>query len=476
MNKIMNYRIKINNQEVKAEEIRVSAMPFNRVWPGYQRDINQSEIAYMVRVTENSPIDVEIAPSLKFDKVEIRPLSKKIEHTNDGKKIKFSIQEHGQYTIEFDGEHNAIHLFFDKVRDFSEYPTATYFFGAGEHNAGLIKLKSGDRVYIDKDAIVHGSIYGVDVSDIKIYGYGVLNGDWENRTEKHGDIGWDNENIFAPEMVHTYGGIRFYRCNDIVIDGITVCDPASYAISMFHCDDIAVKNSKVTGLWKYNTDGIDFFNCRNVNVKKCFVRSFDDSLCLKGITAFSDKNVENVLVEDCVFWCSWGLTCEIGVASACEEIKNVIFRNCDLIHNCNVCLDISDGQWAYVHNVKYENINIEYSNSCRMPVIQRSDEQVYEESAEVKVPFLARIYDQRRGWQGNKAEDDPRCRISDILYKNIRIITEDNFTKTPEIYVKKCMSCSNFSNISFEDIYINDEKITDLSRFGENVEAEVVLR
>lgn len=32
----------------------------------------------MVRVSEDSPIDVEITPSKNFDKVDIRPLSKKM--------------------------------------------------------------------------------------------------------------------------------------------------------------------------------------------------------------------------------------------------------------------------------------------------------------------------------------------------------------------------------------------------------------
>lgn len=389
--------------------------------------------------------------------------------------VKFCISQHGQYTVEFDGEHHAIHLFFDKVRDFSEYPTATYFFGPGEHNVGLIKLKNGESVYIDKDAVVHGSIYGVDISDVKIFGYGVLNGDWEKRTEKHGDIGWDDETYFESEMVHTYGGIRFYRCDNITVDGITVCDPASYAISMFYCDNITVKHTKVTGLWKYNNDGIDFFNCRNVRVKKCFVRSFDDSLCLKGLVAFSDKNVENVIVEDCVFWCSWGLTCEIGVATACREIKNITFRNCDLIHNANCCLSINNGQWAHIHHITYENINIEYSKHSMESVTQKSEEQEYIKPDRINIPYAARVIDCRRNWLGNKSEDDPRCKNSNILFKNINLFIDEEIDKIPEIYIKRFMECSDFYDISIECISINGKQITDLCCFGNDIDEVVNL-
>jgi len=473
------YTVKVNGKTANLEEVRVSAMPFNRVWPGKQRDINQSEIAYMVRIFDDKPIFVEIIPKGGFERVDIRPYSKGVEYSRENGGISFELTNHGQYTVEFDGEHFAIHLFFDAERDFQEYGKPTHFFGPGVHNAGLIKLKSGDSIYIDKDAVVYGSIYGLNVSDIKIYGFGVLNAGWEERKHKHGDIGWDNENFFDPKGVHTYGGIRMFNCENIIIDGIVVCDPATYAISFFKSSNIKIYNTKVVGLWKYNNDGIDFFNCCDIHVKGCFVRSFDDTICLKGMTAFSDKSVEKVIIEDSVFWCGWGRTFEIGIASACPEIKNVLYRNCDLIHNSHFCLSINDGQWAHVHDITYENLNIEYSPYCMIPTIQKTDDQVYEKNGEIKVPFFATITDYRRNWLGNKAEDedeDIRCKISDVLFKNINIYIDEKIKEYPEIFVKKAMNCSDFSNIVFEDIFVNGVKTTDINAFGDEVDSVVVLK
>lgn len=471
------YTVKVNGKTIKLEEIRVSAMPFNRVWPGKQRNINQSEIAYMLRVFDDEPIFVEIVPKDGFERVDIRPYSKKIEYTCENNGISFQVKKHGQYTVEFDGENFAIHLFFERERDFSEYGKPTYVFGSGIHNAGLIKVKSGDSIYIDKDAVVYGSVFGVNASDIKIFGYGILNAGWEERTEKHGDIGWDDEACFDESAVHTYGGIRMFNCENIIVDGIVVCDPASYAISFYKSSSINIFNTKVAGLWKYNNDGIDFFNCSEVHVKGCFVRSFDDTLCLKGLSAFSDKSVENVLVEDCVFWCGWGLTLEMGVASACPEMKNITYKNCDLIHNCNACLSINNGQWAYIHDVTYENINIEYSKFCKGTVVQTDDEQIYDGQDRLQIPVFARVIDCRRNWQGNKAkEEDPRCKVSDILYKNICIFTDDDLRIEQLAYVKRFMKCSNFSNIVFENITVNGTKISDIKQLGDTIEPIVVLK
>ena len=456
---VPSYKVKVNGQCCKVEEIRVSAIPFNRTWPGKQRDIGQSEIAYMVRIFDDGPVDIEIESSVDFKEVVVRPLSKKIKFMIKDSSIGFSIRKHGQYTVEVNGEPHALHLFYDPIRNFTEYGSATYHFGPGEHYPGLITVKSDDSIYIDKDAVVYGSVFGIGVKNVKIYGHGILNAGWEERREKHGDIGWDDETTFTPEAVHTYGGVRLYSCENIVMDGITICDPASYAVSMFDSSNIEIKYAKVVGLWKYNNDGIDFFNCENVHVKKCFVRSFDDSLCLKGITAFSERNMQDVVIEDCVFWCSWGKTCEIGVASACKEIKNIIFRNCDLIHNCHYCIDISDGQWAYVHDITYENINIEYSACKNKPVLQRSDEQRYEVSEQLHIPVLIKISDGRRDWQGHKSEDDPRCRIADIHFKNINVFMDEKIDKKPEILIQRCMSCSDITNILTESIFINGEKV-----------------
>lgn len=472
---ILTYEITVNGIPIIPEEIRVSAFPFNRVWPGKQRDIDQSEIAYMVRIIDDSPQFIRIESKTDFDSLAIRPLGKGIKAVREGNAVSFKLEEHGCYTVEFDGENHAIHLFFERKRDFAEYGTPTYSFGAGEHYPNLINLKSGDSVFIAEGAVVHGSLYGIDISDIKIYGYGVLDAGWEERREKNGDVGWDGEADFAPEKVHTYGGVRFYRSKDITIDGITVIDPASYAISFFGSDDISINQVKVVGLWKYNNDGIDFFNCRRVKLSDSFVRSFDDSVCIKGITAFSYNNSEDILVENCVLSCNWGLTCEIGLATACEEIKNITFRNCDLIHNCNVCLDISNGQWANVHDVLFENINVEYSRFTKKPVYQNSDEQKYAQSDEIQFPLLARVHDGRRNWAGNKSDDDVRCKNGNITFRDINVIIDEEIKDMPRVEIKRCMAISDFYNIRFENIVVNQNRIKELSELGTDEDPAVTL-
>ena len=105
----MTYEITVNGIPIIPEEIRVSAFPFNRVWPGKQRDIDQSEIAYMVRIIDDSPQFIRIESKTDFDSLAIRPLGKGIKAVREGNAVSFKLEEHGCYTVEFDGENHAIH-------------------------------------------------------------------------------------------------------------------------------------------------------------------------------------------------------------------------------------------------------------------------------------------------------------------------------------------------------------------------------
>lgn len=454
----MKFQIFVDGEINEPEKIRVSAYPLNRVWPGKQRDITQSMESYMLRLTGEGRKTIRIVTEYEAQRVVIRPLSKGIAAKVNGNCIEFDLSEHGKFSIEMDGRNQVLHLFYQKERVREEKQKITYLFGPGEHNAGLLQLRSGDTVFIDKNAVVHGSLYAVDAEDITICGNGVVCGDWEKRTKKHGDLGFDGENFFSPELVHTYGGIRMYRCNNIRVEGITVTDTASYAVSFFRCSNVQIEDINVAGLWKYNTDGIDFFNTSNVFVRDCFIRSFDDCMCMKGLTAFSDQNVENVRVSRCVFWCDWGKNLDLGLATAAPEMKDIVWEDCDIIHSSGTCIAISNGQWADIHDVLYRNIRIEYALDTPIPQYQNEDDERYQDLGKTQVPQLIVITDSRRTWQGNISYDDPRTKIRRIHFENIQVILENGMVQQPEIIIQKNTKSSFIDKIDTSQIQYVPEK------------------
>ena len=454
------YRVTVDGVPAKLEEIRVSAHPFNRIWPGKQRDISQSEVAYMLRLFGDEPVAISIFTDEDVKEAVVRPLSKGVIPNASGNTVSFVLKENGKYSAEINGSHFAIHIFYVKEERYENDGAATYRFGPGHHNVGLLRLYDGESVYIHKNAVVHGSIYAVDARDIKIYGQGVLDAGWEQRTEKNGDLGWDGENCFSPELVHTYGGIRMFRCKNVRLQGITVTDPASYAISFWATDAICVDSVNVVGLWKYNTDGIDFVNSRNIQVMDCFIRSFDDCMCLKGITAFSDMSVENVRISKCVFWCDWGKNIEIGLASACREITDVVWEDCDIIHGNGSVITISNGQWADIHDIQYRNIRVEYAYGTEPMVLQENDEQVYRTDGTTAVPALIFITDRRRNWQGNISFDDAKTKIRNISVADVQVFMDERIRKKPEMIIRKETDSSVFENIDIGKILLNGNEVS----------------
>ena len=74
-NQCEDYKVKINGKEVELNTARVSAVPFNRRWPGHQRGLEQTELINFLRCAADEPLDFEITPKNPFKKIDIRPKS-----------------------------------------------------------------------------------------------------------------------------------------------------------------------------------------------------------------------------------------------------------------------------------------------------------------------------------------------------------------------------------------------------------------
>ncbi len=467
------YLVKVNNKEAKLETIRVSAIPFNRIWPGKQRDIAESETAYVLHIESEDIVNISVTSTSPVSCVKVRPQSKNVITNICENRVEFSLEEHGQYVLEINGEHHAIHIFYDKPESY-DTKGVTYSFASGEHRIGKLELNDNDSVYIGKDAILYANIFAVGKKNIRIFGHGTINGSLEQRTEKHGDIGWDGEKSFSKEKLHTIGCIRLIQCENVEIEGITITDSSSYATSVYASNNVCINNVKVVGHWKYNNDGIDLINCSDAVIKNSFIRSFDDSICIKGFTAFSDKNCERITIDNCVIWCGWGKTLEIGLATAAKNINGITFSNCDLIHNQGICLSIANGQFADISEVLYKNINIEYEY-VRKPIYQSSDDMVYKDEGAM-LPHLVYITDVRRTWQGNISPDDEPRSIRDITFDNINVICEKDIT--PHITIDQVNEYGKFGDIKIKAMRVHNktlENIDLLSDYeGEDLSLEII--
>ena len=213
------------------------------------------------------------------------------------------------------------------------------YFGPGVHRPGKITLESNQTIYLAGGAVVYGAIEAHGASNIRILGRGILD---TSGFEKH----------------QAGGCIRLAKCQNVVIDGVILRDPNVWCLSTFFCSHVSISNVKLIGLWRYNSDGIDICNSQDVTIRDCFIRSFDDSIVIKGVSQGNDP-VRKILAERCVIWNDWGRALEIGAETAAPEMADLVFRDCDIIRTTVVAMDIQHGDRAAVKDVLFENIRLE---------------------------------------------------------------------------------------------------------------------
>ena len=280
-----DYTLRVNGQPVPVYSCRVSAMPFNQVWPGYQRPLDQTEFAGFAYWSMSGPVTVEVISKRTFKSVAVRPSSRAIRPAVEGQRIRFELSRPGQFTVELDGPHHALHLFADPPETGAPKrgDANVIYFGPGVHHPGKIHLKNGQTIYIAGGAVVYTAITGREVSGAQILGRGVID---------------------TSEFARNQGGgsISLEACSDIKIDGIIIRDSDLLGLSAYGSRKLAVSDVKLVGFWRYNSDGIHFCNCQEVTVRGSFIRSFDDAMVLSGdkggSTGIPDRNYDMLPLRD----------------------------------------------------------------------------------------------------------------------------------------------------------------------------------
>jgi len=395
-----DYRIKINGQEVTADTARVSAYPINRRWPGHQRQMEQTELINFVSLAADEALFVEVLPKRAFEKVTVRPLGSTAQpQVNEDGWICFTIDKPGYYTLEPYGRHCALHLFIDPVKEYEidKHAENVICYGPGVHEAGTIHLQSGQTLYLEEGALVYGSIRAYGADNIKILGKGILDNS-HNKEVILFEANVENNSAAIENNIREHT-VQLEYCDGIEIDGITIRDSLVYAVRPIACKNLRINGVKIIGSWRYNSDGIDMHNCENVHISDCFIRTYDDSICVKGFDCWQDEAdmykfgksydvFKNVLVENCTIWNDWGKCLEIGAECRAKEISNILWKDCKLIHVTGSVLDCMNVDYADIHDVTYENITVEYDDELYAPVLQKNDAQVYTNPDPDYVPFL----------------------------------------------------------------------------------------
>ena len=456
-----DYRVYAKGEEIPVYSCRISKYSFNVWWQGHQRSIDQSVPCSYINLVGDEAVTLKIEAKKPHSRVMLKPYSKNVKATEENGVITVEITENGYYVLELDDHKGLLYIFYSKPITCPDPESVTHYFGPGIHYPRQINLKTGDRVYIDKDALVYGCFLAHGADDVEIFGNGILDDSGEER--------------FSSRCYEDYtvGNMKFYDCKNLRIRGVGMTNSAIWCINLFHCFDVSVEDVKIFGQWRYNTDGIDVCNCQNISIRNSFVHSFDDTITIKGILRYQNTSNKNIHVEGCTLWCDWGKTCEIGIETACVEYDNISFVNCDILRPGSIACDIANGYTAYIHDIRFENIRVEYNSFDTPEQLQETDDMVYTRGNEVALPSLFIVhnnkYDNSCGTNYNvfsgNAVSDKTAWVTDIVCKDITVYYDEGVPLTngkPTIIVTLCNNGrdgARFENITIENIVCNGKKL-----------------
>lgn len=384
------------------------------------------------------PVSVKVQfPGVELTSVTLRPLSLGIVPYIKGDTVQFVLDQPAPVTVEYNDQvKGALHLF--AMEPETEIPDkkdpGVIYFGPGLHEAGLIEPKSGQTVYLAGGCVLRGYIQAGNVENVKIMGRGIIDGSQYDR--------W--EDTIVP--------VNFTDSKNIAIEGITILNPAAWTLNLYKCDTVTVDGVNIVGA-RSNSDGITTQSCRNVTVRNCFVRGWDDNLVVKGY----DGDVKNILFENCVLWTDLAQSCEVGYETRAGVMEDITFRNITVLHNFHKpVMSVHNSDNALVQNVRFENITVE-------------DAQMGEGDG---MRLLIELTTTKSQW----SKTAERGNIRGVTFENIKVLSG----KAASIRIFAFSKDATIDDVLFKNMEILGRRITSLDdltlnknkNIGENIRVE----
>ncbi|GDY21180.1 exo-poly-alpha-D-galacturonosidase [Verrucomicrobiota bacterium] len=168
--------------------------------------------------------------------------------------------------------------------------------------------------------------------------------------------------------------VQFRSCSNVVVDGITIVNTPSWALSPYSSTNVTIRNvTIINDLWGPNTDGINVCQSKNVLITGCRVSTGDDPIAIKNMDPVSADNFSsNITITNCDLT-SPSYSLKIGTESRVGVIENIIYTDCrtyphrgDLGNHTGIALESMDG--GILRNVRVTRIQ---SVGVRAPIFIR---------------------------------------------------------------------------------------------------------
>ena len=194
-----------------------------------------------------------------------------------------------------------------------------------EINAGATLLGSQDKAdysamrEMHEDA-VQPLISAINAQDVTIRGGGTIDGagqPWWAEVYAHKD---------SPDYVAAKRPrlIFFDHSKQILIEGVTIQNSASWQVTLYYSDGVTLRNAKILAPeHSPNTDGVDPFSSHHVTISRMTIDVGDDNVAIKSGqpgSAGPDDPSTDITVTDCTFLHGHGMSIGSEISGGVENV------------------------------------------------------------------------------------------------------------------------------------------------------------
>jgi len=235
------------------------------------------------------------------------------------------------------------YLIIGKLHLVADYPIAKpkgkiIYFGPGEHNVegDTLFVKSGQTVYLDKDATLNARICIEGAKNVSILGLGTVK-------PKKGE------------------GIMVRRSSNVTING-----PLTTQIPVGESSNVRISNTKVISWYAWG-DGYNVFASSDIHYNHIFARTSDDCTTIYCTRKGYKGSSRNISFKDAVLKADVAHPIMIGLhgdISLNEIIENVTYEDILILGQNEKqvdymgCIGINDGDNILVRNISFNNLEI----------------------------------------------------------------------------------------------------------------------
>ena len=238
------YAVCENGRRLSLQPIRISAVPYNRIWPGRQRSLDQTRTAHFVSFDLTQATTLTVRPSRKTP-ARVLPLSfTRPEVAADGT-MTFRLSKPGKFVVDFGEALPPLHVFADPPFAYRHVPGELYF-GPGVHEAGIIAPTNGQTVCLDRGVVVHGEMFLDGVTNVTVTGRGVLDTSTFTRRDPRAVAFRRARGLPDEDTELATHSFTVRQSRNVRIDGITLRDTPFWSLVVRGgCEEVTIDNVKV---------------------------------------------------------------------------------------------------------------------------------------------------------------------------------------------------------------------------------------